>query len=161
MGAGAALPSGVTGVYGSISVSSDGRTVLMGSNYEENIYAGAAYLWGRGAAGFPADEWVQLGDHLSYPAIQPLAMVGFALSISGDASQLAVAGQQLNTYTERNQVPCMCAAAARWHSVSHGVWCRLCVSPSCSVPYMDNMVGGVFAGYMRITCENCTPGFYW
>jgi len=93
-GGGPALSSAaVGGVYGPISVSSDGRTVLVGSSYEEGIYAGAAYLWGRNVAGFPVNEWVQLGDDLSYPTIQPMARTGHAIGLSGDATQLAVGGQ--------------------------------------------------------------------
>jgi len=96
VGRGPALPFDAVGTYGSIRVSSDGLTVLVGSNFEENSAAGSAYLWGRGAAGFAADEWVQLGDHISYPAIQLMAYTGFAVGLSGDAMQLAVGGHSHN-----------------------------------------------------------------
>jgi hypothetical protein len=79
--------------YGAISISADGRTVLVGSNYDDQVLAGAAYLWGRGAAGYAADEWVQLGERLTYPALTQPALVGYSVALSGDASQVVVGGE--------------------------------------------------------------------
>jgi hypothetical protein len=74
-------------------MSADGRTVLVGSNYDDHLLAGAAYLWGRGAAGYAADEWMQLGGRLTYPGLPDPAYVGYSVALSGDASQIAVGGE--------------------------------------------------------------------
>jgi hypothetical protein len=164
VGRGPALSSSaVGGVYGPISVSSDGRTVLVGSSYEKGSYTGAAYLWGRDAAGVPANDWVQIGDDLSYSAIQPMARTGHAVGLSGDATQIAVGGQWHNACSLRIRCPVLVFATLAGSPSLTDLWYRLCVcvSPSCSAPYMDNLVGATFAGYLRITCENCPPGNYW
>jgi hypothetical protein len=131
VGRGPALSSSaVGGVYGPISVSSDGRTVLVGSSYEEGIYAGAAYLWGRNVAGFPANEWVQLGDDLSYPAIQSMARTGHAIGLSGDATQIAVGGQLHNACSLLIRCPVLVFATLAGSPSLTDLWYRLCVCVS-------------------------------
>ena len=90
--------------YSAISMSADGRTVLVGSNYDDQLLAGAAYLWGRGAAGYAADEWVQLGERLTYPALSLPMYAGYSVGLSGDASQMAVGGQQQRTSKTREHI---------------------------------------------------------
>jgi hypothetical protein len=97
VGAGPALhtvpPMGNT--YSSLAMSSDGRTVMVGSNYDDELMSGATYLWARGVDGYGTDEWVQLGERLAYPTLPP-SFAGYSVGLSGDVSQLAVGGQLLS-----------------------------------------------------------------